>query len=258
MTASPFTLVWTPSAVGATALTALLGLPAWSALSGNQAAAPQPATLQAEDMKDLLRLVDDDEVRRVDLEGVPAGWRGQALVGQEGVRPAEARARAGDGVPRGVPPADVGEHLVDRAAFGARAVQLAQRLLELGLRGDPVGELVDARKHLRHHPGTTHGLRIDTHDHQAVGRLFERDPALLDHELTLEGALQSLGADAAGVEGLVGNAEKACQRGADLGRADLEIRHQHMLDRLGVLTRLLDALGQLCELSVEELLPSLS
>ena len=43
----------------------------------------------------------------------------------------------------------VGQHLVDAAALSLHAKELAQGLHELGVRGDAVRELADARKHLR-------------------------------------------------------------------------------------------------------------
>jgi hypothetical protein len=46
--------------IAATALTGVLGIPAWSAM-GLGAAAPRPATLLPEEIKGLLLLVDDDD-----------------------------------------------------------------------------------------------------------------------------------------------------------------------------------------------------
>ena len=58
----------------ATALTALLGLPAWSALSGNGATAPHPAFLETQDAKGLLHFVDDDEGED---DGLPKSHRSE-------------------------------------------------------------------------------------------------------------------------------------------------------------------------------------
>lgn len=69
--------------IGATALTAVLGLPAWSALGGGGAAAPRPATLQAPDMKDLLRLVDDDEGEDDDMPKAQRSERDDDGAGEE-------------------------------------------------------------------------------------------------------------------------------------------------------------------------------
>ena len=112
------------------------------------------------------------------------------------------------------------------------------------MRGDTVGKLGNARKHLGHHARATHRLGVAAHDDQALGRLFQRDPALLFHKLALEHAMQHFDAQAPRVKGLVGHAKKLGQGGADLRRLDLEVGQQHVLHRHFLVACVLHAVAE--------------
>ena len=83
-----------------------------------------------------------------------------------------------------------GEQGVHRASVLVWAEKLRQRLLELGVRGHSVHRVLVGGVNLHHRTGLAHGDRVQTHDHQTLCRLRQRQPALLRHEFAFGQCVQ--------------------------------------------------------------------
>ena len=139
----------------------------------------------------------------------------------------------------------VGQHLVDRQPPRCYAKQLCQRFLKLMLGGDPVGKPGQAGEHLRQDTSAFHSLGVGTHHQQALRRVLQRYPALLDQKLPLETAVQRLLPLPSGFEGRIGHLKIARQRMADLGAGQAVLAHHQLLELLRIAAGLLPALVKL-------------
>ena len=181
------------------------------------------------DVRGLLAVgVDDDLVDKLH----------QLVVGSRRLR----RVIAGRVLARGG--IQVGQQLVDGAAFDRGPEQLGQGFFEFALRRHAPGELRDARKHLGQHARAARGLGVQAHHDQAFGRFLQGNPAGLLQELALERSVEDFRADAPAGERLVGHAMEQRKRRADLACLDPVLGHQDAFQRRGQLARLFQRLFQ--------------
>ena len=113
------------------------------------------------------------------------------------------------------------------------------------LGGDPVGKPGQAGEHLRQDTSAFHSLGVGTHHQQALRRVLQRYPALLDQKLPLETAVQRLLPLPSGFEGRIGHLKIARQRMADLGAGQAVLAHHQLLELLRIAAGLLPALVKL-------------
>ena len=131
-----------------------------------------------------------------------------------------------------------------RGVVQGRAEELLDGLLEVALGRDPVGEAL-LRQHVLRHARAAHLLGIDAQDQHALGVLLVGQPQALLDELALDVAQQVHRLYVVGDEGLVGHAEVARGRRAELGRAEAELLDQHVLGAGPALACLAGGVGEL-------------